>query len=74
MDRRDKILLPIYYAHKALNKAQKNYTVTEQEFHAVVFLFEKFCTYFLGMRVILHIDHSALRYFMAKNDVKPWYM
>ena len=28
--RRDKILHAIYYASKALNEAQKNYTVTEQ--------------------------------------------
>ena len=28
--RRDKILHPIYFASKALNEAQKNYTVTEQ--------------------------------------------
>ena len=27
--RRNKILYPIYYASKALNEAQKNYTVTE---------------------------------------------
>ena len=40
--RRDKILHPIYYASKALNEAQKNYTVTEQELLAVVFALENF--------------------------------
>ena len=40
--RREKILHPIYYASKALNVAQKNYIVTEQELLAVVFAFEKF--------------------------------
>lgn len=69
--RRDKILHPIYFASKALNEAQKNYTVTEQELVAVVFAFEKFRSYFLGMRVIVHIDHSSLRYLMAKKDMKP---
>ena len=44
--RSDKILHPIYYASKALNEAQKNYTVTEQQLLAVVFAFEKFCSYF----------------------------
>ena len=29
--RREKILHPIYYASTALNEAQKNYTMTEQE-------------------------------------------
>ena len=37
--RREKILHPIYYASKALNVFQKNYTVTEQELLAVVFAF-----------------------------------
>ena len=38
--RNNKILHPIYYASKALNEAQKNYTVTEQELLTVVFAFE----------------------------------
>ena len=68
---RYKILHPIYYASKALNEAQKNYTVTEQELLAVVFAFEKFFSYLLSNSVIFHNDHSALRYFMAIKDVKP---
>ncbi|XP_069144452.1 uncharacterized protein [Solanum lycopersicum] len=50
---REKILYPFYYASKALNESQKNYTVTEQELLAVVFAFEKFCSYLLGPRYIL---------------------
>ena len=69
--RRDKILHPIYYASKPLNKAQKNYTVTEQELLAVVFAFEKKFSYLLGTTVIVHIDQSALIYLIAKKDVKP---
>ena len=69
--RRDKILHPIYYSSKSLNESQKNYTVTEQELLAIVFAFEKFCSYLLGTRVIVHTDHSALRYLMAKKDAKP---
>ena len=68
---RDKILHSIYYASKALNEPQKNYTVTEQELLAVVFAFEKFRFYFLCTRVIVHTDHSTLRYLMAKTDAKP---
>ena len=68
--RMDKTLHPIYYASKALNEAQKNYTVTEQELLAVVFGFEKFCSYLLGTRVIVHTDHSALRYLIEKKDDK----
>ena len=69
--RRDKILHPIYYASKALNEAQKNYIVTEQELLAVVFTFEKFHSYLLGTIVIVHNDHSALTYLMVKKDAKP---
>ena len=65
--RKNKILHPIYYASKALNKAQKNYTETEQELLAVVFTFEKFRSYLLGTRVIVHTDHSTLRYLMEKR-------
>ena len=69
--RKNKILHLIYYASKDLNEAQKNYTVTEQELLAVVFAFEKFCSDLLGTRVIVHTDHSALRYLMENKDVKP---
>ena len=68
--RRDKIH-PIYYASKALNEAQKNYTVTEQDLLAMVFAFEKFHSYMLGTRVIVHTNHFALRFLMAKKDAKP---
>ena len=68
---RYKILYPIHYASKALNEAQNNYPVTEQEIFTVVFAFKKFLSYLLGTRVIVHTDHSALRYLMAKNDAKP---
>ena len=68
---RDKIFYPIYYVSKFQNEAQKNYTVTEQELLAVVFAFKKFRSYFLGTRVIVHTNNSALRYFMAKKDAKP---
>ena len=44
--------------------------MTKQEILAVVFAFEKFCLYFLGTRVIVHTDHSPLRYLMAKKDAK----
>ena len=69
--RREKILCPIYYASKALNKAQKNYTVIEQVLLAVVFSFEKFLSYLFVTKVIVHTDPSTLRYFMANKDAKP---
>jgi len=64
--RRKKILYPIYYDSKALNKAQKNYTVTKKEHLTVIFAFEKFRSYLLGTRVLIHTDHSTLIYLIAK--------
>ncbi|XP_069150303.1 uncharacterized protein [Solanum lycopersicum] len=55
---------------KALNEAQKNYTVTDQELLAVVFDFKKFRSYLLVTTVIVYTDYSALRYLMAKKDLK----
>ncbi|MDV3181313.1 MAG: ribonuclease H family protein, partial [Candidatus Phytoplasma australasiaticum] len=68
---RDRIQHPIYYASKVLNVSKKNYTVTEQELLALVFAFEKFCSYLLGAKVILHTDHKSLKCLMAKKDAKP---
>ena len=37
----------------------------------MVFSFEKFRPYILGSYVIIHTDHAAIRYLMAKKDAKP---
>ncbi|XP_049373971.1 uncharacterized protein LOC125839017 [Solanum verrucosum] len=67
----NKLFHPIYYASKTLDSAQHNYTVTEQALLVVVYAFEKFREYLLGTKVVVHTDHVALRYLMAKKDVKP---
>jgi len=51
--------------------AQNNYTVTEQELLAVVYAFEKLRACLLGIKVVVQTDHAAIRYLMAKQDVKP---
>ncbi|XP_071914078.1 uncharacterized protein [Coffea arabica] len=61
----------IYYASRALNGAQLNYSTTENEFLAVIFALEKFRSYLLGAKVIVFSDHAALRYLMTKKDAKP---
>ena len=38
---------------------------------AMVFSFKKFRPYILGSHVIIHTDHAAIRYLMAKKDAKP---
>ena len=38
---------------------------------AVVFALEKFRPYFLGVKVIVYFDHSALKHLLEKKDLKP---
>ncbi|XP_073136960.1 uncharacterized protein [Henckelia pumila] len=69
--KRDKVLHVIYYASITLSAAQLNYATTEKELLAVVFALDKFRSYLVGSKVIVHMDHSALKYLMSKKDAKP---
>ena len=69
--RTDKIFKAIYYANKTFNEAQENYSTTEKEMLAIVFACEKFRPYILGSHVIIHTDHAAIKYLMAKKEAKP---
>ncbi|GKA12957.1 reverse transcriptase domain-containing protein [Tanacetum coccineum] len=60
----------IYFASKTLNTAQQNYTITEKELMAVVFTFDKFRSYLVLSKTIVHTDHSALRHLFKKQDAK----
>ncbi|GJW00854.1 reverse transcriptase domain-containing protein [Tanacetum coccineum] len=62
---------PIYFASKTLNSAQQKYTVTDKELRAVVFAFDKFRSYLILSKTIVHTDHSALRHLFKKQDAKP---
>nr|GEW49965.1 reverse transcriptase domain-containing protein [Tanacetum cinerariifolium] len=62
---------PIYFASKTLNPAQQKYTVTEKELMAVVFRFDKFRSYLILSKTIVHTNHSALRNLFKKQDAKP---
>ena len=68
--RKDGKLHAIYYASKTLDPTQMNYATTEKVLLVVVFAIEKFRPYLLGSKVIVHTDHAALRYLMAKKDAK----
>ena len=69
--RTKKIFKAIYYSSKTFNEAQENYSTTEKEMLAMVFAYEKFRPYILASHVIIHTDHAAIKYLMAKKDVKP---
>ena len=69
--RTNKTFRAIYYASKIFNEAQENYSTTKKEIPAMVFACEKFRPYILGSYVIMHTDHAAIKYLMAKKDAKP---
>ena len=69
--KREKIFQVIYYASRTLNDAQLNYATTEKELLAIVFAFDKFRPYLIGNKVVVHTDHSAIKYLMTKKDAKP---
>nr|GEW62654.1 reverse transcriptase domain-containing protein [Tanacetum cinerariifolium] len=62
---------PIHYASKKMIEAQIHYTTTKKEMLAVVYAFEKFRPYLVLSKSIVYTDHSALKYFLNKQDAKP---
>nr|GFA00303.1 reverse transcriptase domain-containing protein [Tanacetum cinerariifolium] len=68
--RHEKHFKPIHYASKMINDAESNYTTTEKEMLPVVYAFEKFRSYLIINKSIVHTDHSALKYLFAKKDAK----
>ena len=69
--RKDRKLHVIYYTSKTLNDAQINYVTTEKELLAVIFAFDKFRSYLIGSKVIVYMDHAAIKYLLTKKDTKP---
>ena len=69
--KRERIFHVINYASRTLNDAQLNYATTEKELLAIVFAFDKFRPYLIGNKVVVHTDHSAIKYLMTKKDAKP---
>ena len=69
--RTEKIFKAIYYAIKTFNETQENYSTIEKEMLAMVFSCEKSKPYISGSHVIIHTNHAAIRYLMAKKEAKP---
>jgi hypothetical protein len=68
---KDRKLHAIAYASKTLSRPQLNYATTEKELLAIVFVVDKFRSYLVGAKVIVHTDHAALKYLLTKKDAKP---
>nr|GFB52873.1 reverse transcriptase domain-containing protein [Tanacetum cinerariifolium] len=66
----EKHFRPIHYASKTMNQAESNYTTTEKEMLAVVYVFEKFRSYLIMNKSIVYTDHSTLKFLFAKKDAK----
>ncbi|KAH8240461.1 hypothetical protein KR032_000093, partial [Drosophila birchii] len=60
---------PIAYMSKKLNKAQRNYTVTELECLAVILAVKKFRMYIEGHPFKIVTDHASLRWLMNQSDL-----
>ncbi|GFV14916.1 uncharacterized protein K02A2.6 [Trichonephila clavipes] len=58
---------PIAFASRTLNKAERNYTVTERECLAVIWALNKFKTYFGPLPVKVITDHAALTKLTNEN-------
>jgi hypothetical protein len=43
----------------------------EKELLAMVFAFEKIRSYIVNSKVIVHTDHAAIKYLLAKKEANP---
>ena len=69
--KRERIFQVIHYASRTLNDAQLNCATTEKETLAIVLAFDKFRPYVIANKIIMHTDHSTIKYLMTKKDAKP---
>ena len=59
------------YTSKTFAEPQLNYATIEKELLAIVFAIDKFTSYLVGAKVIVYMDHAALKYLLTKKDAKP---
>lgn len=59
---------PIAFVSRKLQKAEKNYTVTEQECLAVVFGIKQFKCYLYGKKFTVITDHRSLKWILSISN------
>jgi hypothetical protein len=67
---KDKKHYAISYASKTLIGPQLNSATTKTALLAMVFSIEKFRSFLVRAKVIVYIDHAALKYHFMKKDAK----
>ena len=60
---------PISFASRLLNKAERNYSVTDKEYLAIVRALKKFRYMVWGCEVMVVSDHHALCWLMSKEEI-----
>ena len=60
---------PITFPRQRFSFAEKNYTNTEPECLAMVYVLQKFRNYLLGGNFKMFTDHSALKYNLVNKPV-----
>ena len=60
----------IAYASRALNKAERNYCITEKELLAVRYFIEYFRQYLLGRKFVVRSDHQALVWLFKLKELR----
>ncbi|CEP07116.1 hypothetical protein, partial, partial [Parasitella parasitica] len=69
---------PIAFASRTLNSAEYNYTTTEKECLAIVWVLKQFHPYLYGSKFTIYTDHAALKSIlgtkMPKGRLARWIM
>jgi hypothetical protein len=60
----------ISYGSRLLNKAEKNYCVTDKELLAVRYFIENYRQYLLGRKLCVRTDHQALIWLFSMKEPK----
>ena len=58
----------VEYASRRLNRAERNYSVTERELLAIVWALEKWRKYLFGKRFLLSTDHRPLTFIQTVKE------